>query len=90
MNYVKRARSAGNRTESAKELKKLIAFNTLVVTELVRDIKGEPADTSLEEPVKEEEKKGTGDSKGEKAEGSRQENGTGEQDASRNIDGGAQ
>ena len=40
--------------------------------------------------VKEEEKKGTGDSKGEKAEGSRLENGTGEHDASRNINGGAQ
>ncbi|OMP07116.1 Chloroplast inner envelope protein [Corchorus olitorius] len=30
-NYVKRSRSAENRTESAKELKKMIAFNTLVV-----------------------------------------------------------
>ncbi|PON66189.1 Protein TIC [Trema orientale] len=56
INYIKRARAAGNRTESAKELKKLIAFNTLVVTELVKDIKGESSDTSSEEPVKEEEK----------------------------------
>ncbi|KAI4305351.1 hypothetical protein L6164_028722 [Bauhinia variegata] len=54
INYIKRARSAGNRTESAKELKKMIAFNTLVVTELVEDIKGESADTPIEEPVKEE------------------------------------
>ncbi|KAK4274891.1 hypothetical protein QN277_018054 [Acacia crassicarpa] len=58
--YIKRARAAGNRTECAKELKKMIAFNTLVVTELVKDIKGESADTSTdvdvskEEPVKEE------------------------------------
>ncbi|KAK7300831.1 hypothetical protein RJT34_11682 [Clitoria ternatea] len=54
INYIKRARAAGNRTESAKELKKMIAFNTLVVTELVKDIKGEPEDVSTEEPVKED------------------------------------
>ena len=35
---VKRAQAAGNRTEIAKELKKMIAFNTSVVTELVADI----------------------------------------------------
>lgn len=57
INYVKRARAAGNRTETAKELKKLIAFNTLVVTELVADIKGESSDTSTDEPTKEEEEK---------------------------------
>ncbi|XWS71924.1 hypothetical protein CRYUN_Cryun03dG0180200 [Craigia yunnanensis] len=56
LNYVKRSRSAENRTESAKELKKMIAFNTLVVTELVADIKGESSDTPSEEPVKEEPK----------------------------------
>ncbi|KAL5757055.1 hypothetical protein ACOSQ2_021801 [Xanthoceras sorbifolium] len=56
INYVKRSRSAGNRTEAAKELKKLIAFNTLVVTELVADIKGEDSDSSQEEPIKKEEK----------------------------------
>lgn len=56
VNYVKRARAAENRTEAAKELKKMIAFNTLVVTELVADIKREPSDTSSEEPTKEEEK----------------------------------
>ncbi|EEF44660.1 protein TIC110, chloroplastic [Ricinus communis] len=55
MNYIKRARTADNRTEAAKELKKMIAFNTLVVTELVADIKGESSDTQPEEP-KEEEK----------------------------------
>ncbi|XP_061354304.1 protein TIC110, chloroplastic-like [Gastrolobium bilobum] len=54
INYIKRARAAGSRTESAKELKKMIAFNTLVVTELVEDIKGESADVSTEEPVKED------------------------------------
>ncbi|KAF7816205.1 protein TIC110, chloroplastic [Senna tora] len=32
----------------------MIAFNTLVVTDLVEDIKGESADVSSEEPVKEE------------------------------------
>ncbi|KAL2317396.1 hypothetical protein Fmac_031272 [Flemingia macrophylla] len=53
INYIKRARAAGNRTESAKELKKMIAFNTLVVTKLVEDIKGESTDVSTEEPVKE-------------------------------------
>ncbi|RDX74698.1 Protein TIC110, chloroplastic [Mucuna pruriens] len=52
--YIKRARAAGNRTESAKELKKMIAFNTLVVTKLVEDIKGESTDVSTEEPVKED------------------------------------
>ncbi|KAM5583035.1 protein TIC110, chloroplastic [Rosa sericea] len=57
VNYVKRARAAGNRTEAAKELKKLIAFNTLVVTELVADIKGESSDTSTDEPTKEKEAK---------------------------------
>ncbi|KAI4383479.1 hypothetical protein MLD38_009313 [Melastoma candidum] len=53
INYVKRARAAQNRTESAKELKKMIAFNTLVVTELVADIKGESTDTKAEDDVKE-------------------------------------
>ncbi|XP_050218025.1 protein TIC110, chloroplastic [Mercurialis annua] len=56
MNYIKRARTSDNRTEAAKELKKMIAFNTLVVTELVADIKGESSDTQSEEPSKEEEK----------------------------------
>ncbi|XP_004500340.1 protein TIC110, chloroplastic-like [Cicer arietinum] len=47
--YIQRARDAENSKDSAKELKKLIAFNTLVVTELVKDIKGESADVSTEE-----------------------------------------
>ncbi|XP_074295141.1 protein TIC110, chloroplastic-like [Silene latifolia] len=50
INYIKQARAAGSRTESAKILKKMIAFNTLVVTELVADIKGESSDTPTEEP----------------------------------------
>ncbi|TKY47229.1 TIC110 protein [Spatholobus suberectus] len=54
INYIKRARAAGDHTESAKELKKMIAFNTLVVTELVKDIKGESDDESTEEPGKED------------------------------------
>ena len=52
--YIKRARGAENSKESAKELKKMIAFNTLVVTELVNDIKGVSADVSTEEVVKED------------------------------------
>nr|XP_034921321.1 protein TIC110, chloroplastic-like isoform X1 [Populus alba] len=57
LNYIKRARMAENRTEGAKELRKLIAFNSLVVTELVADIKGESSDASPEEPSKVEENK---------------------------------
>lgn len=56
--YIQRARSAGSRNETAKELKKMIAFNTLVVTRLISDIKGEPTTSSEDsEPVKEEENK---------------------------------
>ncbi|XP_047940681.1 protein TIC110, chloroplastic [Salvia hispanica] len=58
INYIQRARAAGSRTESAKELKKMIAFNTLVVTELVADIKGEQtesADSPPEDPTTKEE-----------------------------------
>lgn len=55
ISYIQRARAAGSRTESAKELKKLIAFNNLVVTELVADIKGESSDAPSEEPTKVEE-----------------------------------
>ncbi|XP_045824097.1 protein TIC110, chloroplastic-like [Trifolium pratense] len=49
--YIKRARGAEDSNESAKELKKMIAFNRLVVTELVKDIKGESDDVSAEELV---------------------------------------
>ncbi|KAL5720861.1 hypothetical protein ACHQM5_013491 [Ranunculus cassubicifolius] len=49
INYIKLSRSAGSRTESARELKKMIAFNTLVVTDLVADIKGESTDTKAAE-----------------------------------------
>lgn len=55
MNYVQRSKSAGSNTEAAKELKKMIAFNTLVVTQLISDIKGEST-TEPDEPVKEEPK----------------------------------
>ncbi|KAK1695098.1 hypothetical protein QYE76_011795 [Lolium multiflorum] len=41
LNYIQRAKAAGNRIEQAKELKKLISFNTVVVSELLSDIKGE-------------------------------------------------
>ncbi|KAF5186744.1 hypothetical protein FRX31_023661 [Thalictrum thalictroides] len=55
INYIKLSRAAGSRTETARELKKMIAFNTLVVTELVADIKGEPTDMKVEEPVEQTE-----------------------------------
>ncbi|KAG8092076.1 hypothetical protein GUJ93_ZPchr0012g20283 [Zizania palustris] len=42
LNYIQRAKAAGNRIEIAKELKKLISFNMVVVSELLADIKGEP------------------------------------------------
>ncbi|KAK9126786.1 hypothetical protein Scep_015632 [Stephania cephalantha] len=53
INYVKLSRATSNRTEAAKELKKMIAFNALVVTQLVADIKGESKETKSEEPVEE-------------------------------------
>ncbi|KAJ9565110.1 hypothetical protein OSB04_001076 [Centaurea solstitialis] len=57
ISYIQRSRATGSRTEAARELKKMIAFNNLVVTELVSDIKGEsPEPTTTDEPVKEEEK----------------------------------
>ncbi|KAL5974558.1 hypothetical protein ACLOJK_031228 [Asimina triloba] len=59
MSHVKQSRAAGSRAEAVKELKKMIAFNTLVVTVLVEDVKGEAAVTSSEpidaEPEKSEE-----------------------------------
>ncbi|KAK4763452.1 hypothetical protein SAY87_012890 [Trapa incisa] len=56
VNYIKRARASQNRTESARELKKMIAFNTLVVTELVADIKGESPDKASDVVVEVESK----------------------------------
>ncbi|MQL87979.1 hypothetical protein Taro_020521 [Colocasia esculenta] len=53
LNYVQRSRGAGNRIEAAKELKKMIAFNTLVATQLVADIKGEVTEASSEPPIEE-------------------------------------
>lgn len=52
--FIKRSRAAGGATESARELKKMITFNSLVVTKLVADIKGESSDTTAEEPPKKE------------------------------------
>nr|GEU61351.1 protein TIC110, chloroplastic [Tanacetum cinerariifolium] len=50
--YIQRSRASGSRTEAARELKKMIAFNNLVVTELVSDIKGESSETTTEgEPI---------------------------------------
>ncbi|KAL8102151.1 hypothetical protein AgCh_026877 [Apium graveolens] len=55
ISYIQRSRATGSRIEAAKELKKMIAFNNLVVTSLVADIKGEStdSDTTLEDPVTE-------------------------------------
>ncbi|VFR00677.1 unnamed protein product [Cuscuta campestris] len=44
--YVQQARAAENRTDSAKILKELISFNSLIVTRLVQDIKGEEESSS--------------------------------------------
>lgn len=56
ISYIQRARAVGSRIEAARELKKMIAFNNLVVTELVADIKGESSDMPPEEPTKVEVK----------------------------------
>lgn len=56
MNYIQRSRGTGSRLEAARELKKMIAFNTLAVTQLVSDIKGETPVEVEAEPVQEEEK----------------------------------
>lgn len=48
VSYIQRSRAAGGRTEAARELKKMIAFNNLVVTELVSDIKGESPESTTE------------------------------------------
>ena len=59
--YVKRARGAGSRMETAKELRKLVAFNTLVVTELLTDIRaafGEITEEKVEVPTVAEPEKG--------------------------------
>ncbi|KAL6516428.1 hypothetical protein OROGR_019733 [Orobanche gracilis] len=56
--YIQRARTAGNRMESVKELQKMIAFNRLVVTKLVADIKDDtlpPEEPTTKEEEEEEE-----------------------------------
>ncbi|XP_024401478.1 protein TIC110, chloroplastic [Physcomitrium patens] len=56
LTYVKRSRSAGSRVESARELKKMVIFSNIVVSELIADIKGDiPAAEKGE--TKEETKK---------------------------------
>ncbi|KAM7496381.1 hypothetical protein LguiA_020795 [Lonicera macranthoides] len=52
--YIKRSRAVQNRTEGARELKKMVAFNNSVVTELVADIKGEESSTTRTTASKEE------------------------------------
>ncbi|PIA59620.1 hypothetical protein AQUCO_00400483v1 [Aquilegia coerulea] len=51
INYINQAQAAGSSTEFATELKKMIAFNSLIVTELIDDIKGEPIDIKMGEPI---------------------------------------
>nr|XP_043635494.1 protein TIC110, chloroplastic [Erigeron canadensis] len=51
ISYIQRSRASGSRTEAARELKKMIAFNNLVVTELVSDIKGESSETTSEDEI---------------------------------------
>lgn len=60
--YVKRSRSAGSRVESARELKKLVIFSNIVVSELIADIKGDspaaaPGDSSATPKTPEKEAK---------------------------------
>ncbi|KAL3700437.1 hypothetical protein R1sor_018459 [Riccia sorocarpa] len=50
--YVKRSRSAGNRVEQARELKKMVIFSNIVVSELIEDIRG---DNPVKAPEKEPE-----------------------------------
>ncbi|KAG0587880.1 hypothetical protein KC19_2G198400 [Ceratodon purpureus] len=52
--YVKRSRSAGSRVESARELKKMVMFSNIVVSELITDIKGDTPLPEKEEPKKPE------------------------------------
>ncbi|MCO5608125.1 hypothetical protein L7F22_062331 [Adiantum nelumboides] len=47
--FIKRARGAGSRVESAKELRKLVIFNVLVVTELIADIKSAFGEAAVEQ-----------------------------------------
>lgn len=42
LTYIKRARSTMNRTEAARELKKMVLFSNLTVSQLVEDIRGGP------------------------------------------------
>jgi hypothetical protein len=53
LTYVKRSKTAGSRVESARELKKMVIFSNLVVSELIADIRG---DAPVEEEKKEEDK----------------------------------
>lgn len=59
--YIRRARTAGNKIETAKELQKMIAFNSLVVTPLISEIKGEPITVTPESESERETKPETTD-----------------------------
>ncbi|CAN6310638.1 unnamed protein product [Urochloa humidicola] len=48
LSYIERTKEDKNLVETAKELKKLISFNTVVVSELLADIKGELSPTVTE------------------------------------------
>lgn len=65
--FVKRARGAGSRVESAKELRKLVIFNVLVVSELLSDIKSAFGETLVEktDDIEKVEEKPEADKEGE-------------------------
>lgn len=52
LGYIGRARAASNRIETAKELQKMISFNSLVVTPLISEIKGEQIPVTPEPDTK--------------------------------------
>ncbi|KAM7488537.1 hypothetical protein LguiB_026021 [Lonicera macranthoides] len=55
ISYIERSRAVQNCTEAARELENMIAFNNLVVTELVADIKGVEESSTASTTAPEEE-----------------------------------
>ncbi|KAM7485473.1 hypothetical protein LguiA_001482 [Lonicera macranthoides] len=55
ISYIERSRAVQNCTEAARELENMIAFNNLVVTELVADIKGVEESSTASTTASEEE-----------------------------------
>jgi uncharacterized protein YdcH (DUF465 family) len=48
LGYIRRAKAASNKIETAKELQRMIRFNSFVVTALITEIKGEPVTVTPE------------------------------------------